>query len=219
MAIWDHIIPEEEKNRFHSGGMGLILNGFGNKPALLIIDMSYAFVDSSFPLGDSSVGWPAVRNIRSLLDLARKNGIPVFYSTYRWPSNPIERGLWKLTEETNNAMMNPKALEIVAELKPLPCEPVVIKTAPSAFHGTNLLNMLIQSNIDTLILTGMVTSGCVQATAVDGFSYGFRVTIPEEAVADRSRIAHKVSLFNFHMKYGDVLAIAAVKEYFSDLSK
>jgi isochorismate hydrolase len=75
--------------------------------------------------------------------------------------------------------------------------------------------MLIQFNADTLILVGMVTSGCVYATAVDGFSFGFRVIIPAEGVADRSLIGHKVALFNFHMKYGDVLPMDEVLRYMS----
>ena len=123
----------------------------------------------------------------------------------------MERGLWKRTTAVDNALKDPKAYEIVKELSPLPNEPVIVKFAPSAFHGTNLLSLLIQYNIDTLILTGMVTSGCVYSTGVDGFSYGFRVIIPEECVADRSLIGHKVSLFNFHMKYGDVLGLNEIK--------
>jgi maleamate amidohydrolase len=210
MAVWDDVIPKEELKIFSAGGMGTTLVGFGEKPALVIVDMSYAFVDSSYPLGDSSVGWPAVRQIQKLSAVAREKKIPIFYSTSEWKKNAVERGLWKRSPEVNKALQDPKAHQIVTELTPREDEPVVIKTAPSAFHGTDLLRMLIQCNADTLILTGMVTSGCVYATAVDGFSLGFRVIIPEEGVADRSRIGHKVALFNFHMKYGDVLPMAEV---------
>ncbi len=213
MAIWDDIIPKEELTKFSSGGMGESRVGFGKNAALLIVDMSYGFADSSFPLGDSTVGWPAVSKIKTLLEMARIKNIPVLYSTSEWRDNPVERGLWKRTTAVVNALKDPKAYEIVKELSPLPNEPVIVKFAPSAFHGTNLLSLLIQYNIDTLILTGMVTSGCVYSTGVDGFSYGFRVIIPEECVADRSLIGHKVSLFNFHMKYGDVLGFNEIKEY------
>jgi len=213
MAIWDDIIPKEELVKFSSGGMGENRVGFGEKMALLIIDMSHCFVDSSFPLGDSTAGKPAVAKIKTLLDIARIKDIPIFYSTSEWRDNPVERALWKRTIAVGNTLKDPRAYEIVKELSPLPNEPVVVKFAPSAFHGTNLLKMLIQCRIDTLILTGMVTSRCVYSTGVDGFSYGFRVIIPEECVADRSLISHKVSLFNFHMKYGDVLSFDETREY------
>lgn len=175
MAIWDDVIPKEELEKFAEGGMGTNLLGFGKNPVLLIVDMSYAFVDSAFPLGDSSVGWPAVKHIQRLQAVARGKGIPILYSTSAWKDNPIERGLWKRTPKVEKILQNPEAYRIVSELTPWKNEPVVVKMAPSAFHGTDLLRMLIQYNTDTIILTGMVTSGCVYATGVDAFSYGFRV--------------------------------------------
>lgn len=216
MAIWDDVIPVEEKEKYYSGGMGVSLSGFGKKPALLVVDMSYGFADSKYLLGDSSVGWPAVENISRLLKTARKQKVPVFFSTSEWRDNPVERGLWKRSDEVNRALAHPKAYEIVDQLKPLADEPVLVKFAPSAFHGTNLLNMLVQHNVDTIIVTGMVTSGCVYATVVDGFSYGFKTVVPVEAAADRSQISHKVSLFNIHMKYGDVLGVDEVDKYLSE---
>jgi len=215
MAIWDDVIPQEELKRFAAGGMGTSLVGFGEKAVLLIVDMSYGFVDSSFPLGDSSVGWTTVHHIQKLQAVAREKKVPILYSTSEWKNNSVERGLWKRTPEVTQALKNPKAYRIVTELAPREDEPVVTKMAPSAFHGTDLLRMLIQYNADTLILTGMVTSGCVYATGVDAFSFGFRVIIPAEGVADRSQIGHKVALFNFHMKYGDVLPMAEVLRYMS----
>ncbi len=216
MAIWDDVITEQEKEKFYNGGMGVGRVGFGERAALLIVDMSYGFADPSYPLG-SETGPACVENIRILLDQARAKGVPVFYSTSEWKENSVERGLWKRTPEVDKALSQPKAYEIVSELKPRQDEPVVVKMVPSAFFGTNLVSMLVQKRVDTLILTGMVTSGCIYATAVDGFSNGFRVVIPQEAVADRSVTGHKVSLFNFHMKYGDVLSMDEVMEYFSTL--
>ena len=217
MPVWDDVIPKNELEKFASGGMGVTRVGFGDKPALVIVDMSYAFVDSAFPLGDSEVGWPAVAAIQRLRAAARERGIPVFYSTSVWKESAVERGLWKRTAEVDRAMQDPKAYEIVAELAPRAGEPVVIKTAPSTFFGTDLLRMLVMEHVDTVILTGMVTSGCVYASGVDAFSNGFHVVIPEECAADRSRIGHKVALFNFHMKYGDVVPLDEVLGYLDTL--
>ncbi len=89
-------------------------------------------------------------------------------------------------------------------------EPVIAKTWPSAFFGTNLASYLIYHRVDTLVVTGMVTSGCVRGTAIDAFSHNYRVIVPQECVADRGQTSHKVALFEIHMKYGDVLPAEAV---------
>ena len=93
MAVWDDIIPKEELTRFSSGGMGESRVGFGKNVALLVVDMNYGFDDSSFPLGDSTVGWPAVAKIKILLEMARAKNIPVLYSASEWRDNSVERGL------------------------------------------------------------------------------------------------------------------------------
>ncbi len=211
MPIWDDVLSREELEIVNAGGMGAALNGFGKKCALLVVDMSYCFVDSAFPGVAGDVGWPAVRQIQTLLAAARAKDVPVFFTTYQWRANKLERGLWKSAPDVVERRRDPVAYRIVDELKPLPAEPVVIKVNPSAFHGTNLVGMLVQNQVDTVVLTGMVTSGCIFATALDAFSYGFRVIVPQEAVADRSPTSHKVALFNIHMKYGDVLPVEEVK--------
>jgi len=214
---WDSIISESEREAVkRSFGSGLI--GFGKKTALLVIDMSYGFVDSKYPHGCSETGWPCVANIKSLLDIARKKQMPVIYTTSSWHNNRIERGLWKTTPEIEKRQSEPEYFQIVAELAPLPSEPVIIKPAPSGFFASNMVNLLTQQSVDTVIVTGMVTSGCVYATAVDAFSYGYRVIVPEECVADRSPTGHAAALFGIHMKYGDVMKVDDVKKAMLDFS-
>lgn len=209
MYIWDDVISEAEREMLQAN---VTLNGYGETCALLIVDMNYSFVDSAFPMGAGEAGRPAVQCVGELLAIAREKGLPVFYTTSQWRENAIERGLWKRTPGVNEGLRHPKTYEIVNELKPLPTEPVVIKYAPSAFHGTNLINMLVRNRVDTVILTGMATSGCIYATAMDAFSYGFKVVVPQEGVADRSPTSHKVTLFNIHMKYGDVVKAEDLKK-------
>ena len=110
-------------------------------------------------------------------------------------------------------MANPEAYQIVADLAPLPTEIVVVKTAPSAFHGTNLVSHLVFHNIDTVVVTGTVTSGCVRATVVDAFSCSFRVIVPVECVYDRGLTSHKVALWDIYTRYGDVLPADDVLAY------
>jgi nicotinamidase-related amidase len=174
--------------------------------------MYTSFVHPDWPF--SSPDAPAALAVmQKLLAQARASGIPVLHSRAQKSRNAAERGRWKARAMTYPIMDRPETYEIVPELAPLPTETVVVKTAPSALHGTNLLSMLIYHNIDTVIVTGTVTSGCVRATVVDAFSYGFRVIVPVEAVYDRSRTSHKVALWDIYTRYGDVLPADEVMDY------
>ena len=211
MAIWDDVIPEQERQLYAKGGMGQGRIGMGEKPGILVVDMTYGFVDSAFPLGYGETGWPAVAAIRRLLERARPLRVPVFYTLARPGEAACERGRWKGGGAVGNpGMRDPKANQIVQEIAPLPGEPAIAKTWPSAFAGTSLASYLIYHRIDTLIIAGMVTSGCVRGSAIDAFSYNYRVIVPQECVADRGQTSHKVALFEIHMKYGDVLPLEEV---------
>ena len=211
MAIWDDVIPEAERQIYAKGGTGEARVGMGEQPAIIVVDMTYGFVDSAFPLGHSVTGYPAVEAIRRLLEHARLLGIPVFYSRSKSGATTCERGRWKGGGAiAHPGMLDPKANTIVADIAPQPGDIVIAKTWPSVFFGTDLPSYLCYHRVDTLIVTGMVTSGCVRGTAIDAFSYNLRVIIPEECVADRGQTSHKVALFEIHMKYGDVLPLHQV---------
>jgi maleamate amidohydrolase len=218
MAIWDDVIPEAERRIYAKGGMGVGRVGMGERPAVIVVDMTYGFVDSAYPLGHSPTGYPAVAAIRRLLDHARPLGIPIFYSVSKQGATPCEAGRWKGGGVTANpGMRDPKANTVAADIAPRPGEVVIAKTFPSVFFGTDLASHLIYHRVDTLIVTGMVTSGCVRGTAVDAFSYNLRVIVPEECAADRGPTSHKVALFEIHMKYGDVLPLEQVMTELSGL--
>src|SRR5579864_1273 len=211
MAVWDDVIPQEEQALYGRGGWGGRV-GFGRRPALLVVDMYTAFVDPAYPY--SSPGAPAtVRAIQTVLAAARTAGCPVFFSKARRRTIPAERGRWKVTANRQPIMSDPAAYEIVSELRPLESESVLVKSAPSAFWGTDLASYLIYHRVDTVIVTGTVTSGCVRDTVLDAFNYSFRAIVPEECVCDRGLTSHKVTLFDIHMKYGDVVPTAEVLEY------
>jgi maleamate amidohydrolase len=215
VAIWDDVVPRAEQELYERGGWGGRA-GFGRRPGLLVVDMYTAFVDPAYPF--SSPDAPAtVRVIQSLLRAARAVGAPVFFSRATRRTISAERGRWKVRAGDWPIMADAKAYEIVPELKPLASESVVVKSAPSAFAGTDLFAYLIYHAVDTLIVTGTVTSGCVRDTVLDAFSSNFRVIVPQEAVCDRGATSHKVSLFDIHMKYGDVLPVAEVLDYLRDV--
>jgi nicotinamidase-related amidase len=213
MAIWDDVIPREERELYERGGWGG-RGGFGRRPALLVIDMYTAFVDPAYPFASPGAR-ECASQIRTLLGAARARGVPVFHTRGERTARAVERGRWKTAAVYTPIMERPEAYQIVPELAPLPEEPVIVKAFPSGFTGTNLLSYLIWHGVDTLIVTGTVTSGCVRDTVLDAFNHNYRIIVPEEAVCDRGATSHKVTLFDIHMKYGDVIPLAEVLEYLS----
>ena len=216
MAIWDDIITPEDLKMFEKSKMGGERQ-YGNRPAIIVVDMTYGFVDDAYPLGCSKMGWPAVKAIRTLLDKGRSKGLPVFFTRGEHSSRPAERGKWKHVDKLESSAPDPKEHEIVKEFGLRKEEVVITKIFPSAFFGTSLASMLIFNSVDTVIVTGMVTSGCVRASVVDAFSYNFIVVVPEECVGDRGLVSHKVSLFDMHMKYADIAPLSKVIQYIEEI--
>ena len=221
---WSDVIPEADIAAFYGGASTIDRPlDVGVRPALLIVDMTRAFVDSAYSTGWSPTGGPAVASNRALLDAARQGAVPVFLTKgFEDPSHspsPAERGRWKASQGTRNDPSLPPGDVIVDELTPRAGETVVCKQLkPSAFSGTQLSSLLFFLQVDTLIVTGMTTSGCVRATVLDAFQLNLRVIVPHEACADRSQISHKVSLFDMHMKYADVVSLDAAIDYLACVS-
>ncbi len=206
---WEDVVPPE----FHHLA---VREGYqaGLRPAVLVVDMTRAFVEAAYPLAAPETGWPCAEAIDRLLEVAREAGIPVIYT--RGASTPFaaERGVWRNSRNIEEVMMrDPGAHEIVGPLAPRPGDHVLTKTKPSAFSGTHLAAILTYYGVDTLLITGMYTSGCVRATAVDAFSLNYQVLIPEPCVADKREISHKVSLFDLAASYADVVELHDAMEY------
>lgn len=219
---WEGLVPFEDEAAFRvSFGESTRPMEVGERPALIIVDMTRAFVDSAYPKGWSPTGYPATAANRILLEAARGAHIPIFFTKARPESAPAatlaEKGMWKhrvIRQET--AVDLPPEDVIVEDLAPADGEVVIHKGGkPSAFFGTPLFSLLTYHKIDTTIITGMVTSGCVRATVLDAFQQNYFVVIPHECCADRSQISHKVNLFDMHMKYADVVEMEEILEYLS----
>jgi nicotinamidase-related amidase len=203
-------VTRQELARFARSGAGARV-GFGRRPALLIVDVTRAFADDAYPLSIGPDAPTVVAAIRRLLLAARRAALPVIHVT----GSPlvVADSIWTRKHARPSAarrMADPRAHAILPPLRPAAGEPHLVKTKPSAFFGTPLGSVLVARRVDTVIVTGLVTSGCIRATAVDAFSHGYRVVIPEECVGDRVRLSHDVSLFDLRMKYADVLPLARV---------
>jgi nicotinamidase-related amidase len=204
-------IPRQDVEAF-AGGYDSIERPLatGHRPALVIVDMTYAFVDSAYPTGWGETGWPAVKVTAVLLARARERQLPVYFTkSFAEPNaKPLrgQAGRWKPSQRSGRGPDLPPGDTIVPELAPRADEIVIYKQAkPSGFFGTTLAADLIYDGVDTVLLAGMTTSGCVRATAVDAFQFNFQVVIVDSACADRSQISHAVTLFDLHMKYADVI--------------
>jgi nicotinamidase-related amidase len=195
---------------------------FGSNIAILVIDMSPIFVEEIlYPEADKGAGWKAVKAIKQLLDEARILNIPVIYTTGYVFKTDSERGAWiyRFTEEQREMVSsfdNESLHEIVDEIAPKSNEVVIRKAKPSGFFGTQLLSILNHEHIDTLIITGMATGGCVRATVIDAFSYNYKVIVPKECVADSRPASHEVNLYDIDSMYGDVRSLS---EIISELTK
>jgi nicotinamidase-related amidase len=151
-----------------------------------------------------------------LLDIARAAGRPIFYTRQimqgRAPKPMLGPRRWTSTRPDSSPDLPPGG-EIADAIAPHAEDVVIDKAKPSGFYGTPLLAMLIGQGIDTVIVTGMVTSGCVRATAIDAYMNNFAVVVPEETAADWSDFQHRTTLFDMHMKYADVLPLTTVIAY------
>jgi nicotinamidase-related amidase len=191
------------------GGRG----GFGRRPALVVIDMTLGFTDPESPLACDLEG--PVSEIQKLLEGARQAEIPVVFTTVAYRESDkltaaafIDKVPALLTLEAGTRLA-----EIDHRIAPRETEPILNKLFASGFFGTGLSSLLTAAGVDTLIITGASTSGCVRATAVDALQYGFRPLVPREAVGDRNPDAHEANLYDIDAKYGDVVRVQEVLDY------
>jgi maleamate amidohydrolase len=201
---------------FKERGFGLPI-GWGETPALLVIDYMRAFTDPALPLG-STLDREIAETVR-VLGAAREAEIPIFYSAVWYDEKDFkDAGHWaKKMAGALTLRPGTPAVELDPRLGRRPDEPIILKKYASVFFGTDLISRLNSRRVDTLILTGCTTSGCVRATAVDAVQNGYRPMVVREAVGDRAKPAHDQSLFDLNAKYADVVSVAETLEYLSRL--
>jgi len=214
--IWMKYLTARDREVLEASGYGARM-GFGQRPALLIVDVNYNFTgDHPQPILESirrwrnSCGeeaWVAIRVIRRLIDACHGRGVPVFYSTNTRRPDGFDAGSWrwKNARELENVEQEIDGNEIVKEVAPEPRDVVIRKTKPSAFFGTPLLSFLIDLKVDSLLVCGVSTSGCVRATVIDAFSQNLRCAVVADACFDRLEVSHAINLADMHAKYADVI--------------
>ena len=185
----------------------------GDRPALLAIDL-YNFVYrgdptkyphelcDEFPNSCGKFAWDAVEPTKRLFATCRAAGLPIIYLT-----GSVRKGRVRSTNRQTGYDVGDNMMDIHPAVEPGPGDIVIRKERASAFHSTPLAAHLTQLGVSSLIVCGESTSGCVRASVVDGYSYGYHMTIAEECVFDRSELSHKVNLFDLHHKYADVMVL------------
>lgn len=230
MAVrwWEEVFGEHERAVYEGTHKGQA-QPRGQRPALLVVDVTRAFCGQpgqsmaesirTWPTSCGPHAWAAIPHIRALIEAARAAKVPVVYTTALPGADRLYGGTVKgESGAMGSPMAWPGAQEIPEEIAPRDAELVLAKPKASAFFATPLLAHLHRARIDCLIVCGTTTSGCVRATVVDGFSWGYGVFVPEETVFDRSRLSHAVNLFEMNAKYADIITVGEAIEWLAQLA-
>lgn len=195
--------------------------GFGRKPMLINIDLQRAYT----ALGEFKTAYQTdpkqLDYVNQIAKLARDKGLPVTWTYVAFMESGEDCGVWGTRTDTPDSLQNIKVGSARAELDPrLEIDHVgdiiINKRMASPFHETNLQSLMVWHQCDTVVLTGGSTSGCVRACVVDAISRGYRVIVPEECVADKHESPHFANLYDISIKYGDVVPVADVIEWYSN---
>ncbi len=224
---WDPFLTERDRDVLDAAGYRQKM-GFGKRPAVLIVDVNYNFCgDRREPILDAIKRWPnacgeaawdALPKIRAVIDAARAKGVPVIYTTGDYRADGWDYGGWawkvgRLEEEYAVERPNLDGNDIMPDIAPAPQDIVVRKLKPSGFHGTPLRGHLTLLGVDSLLVCGVSTSGCVRATVIDAFSDNYRVAVAEDGCFDRSETSHAINLMDMDAKYADVLPCQEIVRY------
>jgi nicotinamidase-related amidase len=224
MPVWSDVVPESDRETYRAAGFGASQQP-GTRPALLVVDVTYGFTGTEgqslreavreYRTSCGPYAWAAIPAIGELVGAARTTGVPVIYTRGRTVRQAAALGGWaaKNRRAAEDVAAGERRNTIVAQLAPGPDDLVIEKDKPSGFFGTALVAHLVDLGVDTLVVTGGTTSGCVRATVVDAFSYNFRVVVPQEAVFDRATVPHKVNLFDLHAKYAQIQPVEQTLAY------
>ena len=227
--VWDRFLTDRDKARLAERTRRP--KGFGERPALLCIDLYRSvFGDRPQPLMEAVEEWPgscgleaweAIPHVQALQRSARELGIPVIHTTGLPKEESGIAGVaaaHRTTASEGSGQLHKGAdmYAIIPEVAPLPGEVVIKKSSPSPFFGTPLIGYLIEHAIDTLIVVGESTSGCVHTTVVDGHTHRFRMVVAEEGVFDREEASHAMNLYDMHAKSAEVLPVTDVLAWMAE---
>lgn len=201
---------------FASASYGAREVGYGERPAVLVVDFQRGFTDPAFVMGRSTRIHEARDRTASLLDAARRAGIPVASCYVGWQSSK-DIQYWKIDAVHTDFFVGSEALEIDPAVVDHDYDFTFLKCAPSMFFQTPIIPFLTKHRIDTTIITGCVTSGCVRATTIDSFSYGYRTMLVDDCCGDPAAESHEANLRDVNRRYADVKTSEDILAYFEQV--
>jgi nicotinamidase-related amidase len=216
--IWDELITEQDREVYASGAFGGA-SGIGMRPAVVVVDvLNKSIGDEPLPILEAmrrfgksccgEYGWAAIPRIAETIDAARSAGLAIVYTIPQAPAARPHETLARFEEKMPGWMDYSGARDgytFADELKPAAGDIIIEKPTASSFYRTDLEERLRAAGVDTLIVTGGATSGCVRATVVDAHARGFKINVVEDGVFDRGQITHAMNLFDMQAKYADVI--------------
>jgi maleamate amidohydrolase len=203
-------------DNFKAVGYGSVSEGLGTRPAVLVVDFQVAFTDPKYPLGGLSMIHAAVDKTARLLEVARQRKVPVA-SCYTAYGSLADMPRWRVKAVREEFLYGHPCTAMEPRIHDPKHDFVFCKSAPSIFFLTPLVTFLAKHQVDTVIITGCTTSGCVRASIIDAFSYGFHVAVPEDCCGDAERGPHEDNLRDCGRRYCEVSDLAAMQKYLQEL--
>lgn len=202
---------------YKHSGYGEIPVGFGQRPGILVIDFQKSHTSQEFAFGGRPLALRALENTRKLLAVARPLGVPVAVCFTAYQS---ERDMpyWKIRPVRETYLPGNRAIELEDNLADPEHDLIIRKTGPSMFYETKVEPFLTKACVDTVIVTGVNTSGCIRATVIDSFQRGYRTIVPEDCVGDVEEGPHRDNLRDVQRRYADVVELNEVLDYLKQLS-
>jgi maleamate amidohydrolase len=190
----------------------------GERPAVLVVDFSRGFTDPECTMGSDLTR--EVEATTRLLAAAREREIPIIFTTIGFEPNLKDGSLWlEKAPGLGELLIGGKWVEIDPRLGRREDETVILKKGASAFFGTNLPSILVSQGVDTIVMCGATTSGCIRATAIDLLQYGYPTLVPRECVGDRAQAPHEANLVDIQAKYADVVSVEAALSYLESVKE
>lgn len=219
--VWEALLTETDREVIRRGGYGQ-RRGLGRRPALLLIDCQYNYLGldkpileqlDEYPAGVGEAAWKTVDRISRLAGAARKAGRPVIYTRQVQSDAAHDHFAAKAGRDPSLGLAGSPGVRIIEPLAPVPGDIIIDKTTTSPFFGTPLIAHLIRLRVDTLVIAGGSTSGCVRSAALAGAGRQFRVGVVYDGVFDRIRLSHYAALLDMWMKFADLLTAKEAQKY------
>jgi maleamate amidohydrolase len=178
--------------------------GFGDKPGVVVVDFQVGFTDARYPLGGAPLIDRAVKNTARLLDVTRSSGVPVVSCNTAY-MNEREMPYWKVRAVRETFLHGHPSTELDPRIYDPEYDLKVCKTGASIFFDTTVTSYFVKERVDTVIITGCVTSGCIRASVIDCFNNRFRTIVPEDCVGDHDEAPHRDNLRDIGRRYADIV--------------